>query len=75
VRQLRARLRHRVQHFIPVPSTSVNMDGVRCGGPDSWTTFTASATASDTEPSALSPPLGATESKKHGKSFLHLAIA
>src|SRR6516225_1650911 len=44
-----------------VPSSSVNIDDVRCGRPESRTTFTAAATASETEPSARPVPDGATE--------------
>src|SRR5690242_20030122 len=43
------------------PSSSVNIDDVRCGRPESRTTFTAAATASETEPSARPVPDGATE--------------
>src|SRR6516165_5930220 len=49
------------KHSSQLPSSSVNIDDVRCGRPESRTTFTAAATASETEPSARPVPDGATE--------------
>src|SRR4051794_33812345 len=43
------------------PSMVVNIASVRFGRPESRTTRTAAATASWTDASAFSPPLGATE--------------
>ncbi len=43
------------------PSSSVNIEVVRFGRPDSRTILTAAATASCTDPSARPVPLGATE--------------
>ena len=48
-------------HSSHSPSMVVNMESVRLGSPDSRTTWTAAATASWTEASGLSPPLGETE--------------
>lgn len=56
-----------------VPSISVNILDVRFGSPESRTTFTASATASATEPSLSAPvPEGATEKATIIKTACHV---